>query len=245
MIAKHFYLTENVLCFTTTCLGGYSEAPFKSLNVAYHVGDKPELVAKNRQAIDDFIQSLSHKALPSIYMNQQHTTRLCELDLGHYDLTKPMDGILTSRVNMPLAVMTADCLPVVLTDGKKISAVHAGWRGLVDGIIEKAVACFDDTTKLQVWIGPAISQRHFEVGEEVAKLFDKYSYAHCNQSKNGKYLLDLKEICQRKLQMSGVSKIGVSDHCTYADDQYFSHRKATHEGQASTGRNATFILRVC
>ena len=128
---------SNVVAFTTTRHGGFSQPPFDSFNLAQHVDDQPSVVARNRQVL------VSQFDLPSepVWLEQVHSTKVLEIDSGLARL-QPADGLITASPKVVCVVMTADCMPLFLSDraGSKVAVVHAGWRGMADGIIEKAVA---------------------------------------------------------------------------------------------------------
>lgn len=229
---------KQVIAFSTTRRGGISSAPFNSLNLGYHVGDDANAVKHNREILE---QSLPTKAQ---WLTQIHSNHVFVVDKDtQLDTCVEADALYTREPNRPLAVMTADCLPIFLCSqqGDEIAVIHAGWRGLLNGIIENTLNCFN-STNLIAHLGPAISKSAFEVGAEVKQAF-------CNNFKNvdhcfidikgvqDKYFADLYELAKNSLNRQGVIVISGGQYCTYSQPNYFfSYRK---EGR--TGRNGHII----
>ncbi|MGQ8365039.1 peptidoglycan editing factor PgeF [Glaciecola sp. 1036] len=244
-ISPTYLLAPNVVCFSCTREQGESLVPYDSLNMGLHVGDNRDAVLQNRGYLFEYCQQLTGNTCNfPVFMNQQHSNQIIDVDKNTMEPSTIADGIFTSQKHLPLCVMTADCLPIVMTDGIEVAAVHAGWRGLAEGIVEKAVANFADPTRLAVWIGPSISQEKFEVGLDVIKYFTQYSSCIRPSSLNNKYLLDLPAICQQILNNAGVENIQLSNICSYRDERFFSHRQATHSDIQQTGRNVTVIIKT-
>lgn len=179
-------------------------------------------------------------ALPSQpqWLNQQHTT-LIQTDSKAFDLS-PCDGVYTRKKGQVCAVMTADCMPIIITDkqGTEVAAIHAGWRGMADGIIEKALALFAaDPEDLLVWAGPTISQTNFEVGPEVkTALGGDEQYYIDNPQRAEHYFCDLYGLAGERVNALGATYTQ-SGACTYRDEKYyFSYRR-----DGKTGRMATLI----
>ncbi len=146
----------------TTRLGGFSSAPYDSLNLGDHVGDAPLAVARNRMLLNTLLPS------EPVWLKQVHGTVVANADLA--SCLPQADACIARHRDAVCVVMTADCLPVLLCDtqGSVVGAAHAGWKGLADGVIEAAVQAMDVAPQnLMAWLGPAISQPAFEVGEEV------------------------------------------------------------------------------
>jgi YfiH family protein len=248
-------LAKDVVCFTTSVHGGVSKGNYKSFNLGAHVGDNQKRVAINRQLLTAILTQQranrndannltgSPELKPINWLNQTHSTNICDYDSI---LDGTYDGIETVSKNTPLAVMSADCLPIVIACGEsgKIAAVHAGWRGLVGNFLAKVIACFEYPEALNVWLGPHISAANFEVSDAIVECFKPYSNAIMPQKQKGKYLVDLSEIALNQLASLGVMNVQVSPICTYANEDCFSHRRITHLGQLQTGRMATVVVRV-
>ncbi|GMQ45570.1 peptidoglycan editing factor PgeF [Vibrio sp. 10N] len=226
----------NVSAVTTTREGGVSNAPFLGLNLGMHVGDIPADVEANRRQL----ASLANMPSNPVWLNQTHSTVVAQLE-APTDAVLDADASFTTVPGVVLSAMTADCLPILLAakDGSAVSAVHAGWRGLADGIVENAVSLFD--SPLQAWVGPAIGFDCFEVGEDVREAFctnhPEYAIAFKSHPSSGKWLADLALIAELKLKALGVDSVAQSGLCTFQDPtRFFSYRR---DGQ--TGRMASFI----
>ncbi len=225
----------HALC--TTRLGGVSKEAYNSFNLAHHVGDCPEAVEINRSRLLEVGQ------LPSKpkWLNQVHGTRL--VDAGLSSNNCEADGSYSRDKGVVCAVMTADCLPLLVADtkGEYVAALHAGWRGLLDGIIEKAVIESGlPPERLQIWLGPAIGAAAFEVGEEVYTAFiARYPQAGSafKVSKPGKWLADIFILARIALEQVGISKSYGGQLCTFSDsERFYSYRR-----DGVTGRMASLI----
>lgn len=227
---------KNISALSTTRLGGYSSAPYDSNNLALHVEDKAQDVAKNRQQLRELL------ALPAepIWLDQTHST-LCVI--ADKDENRAADAATTQSPQHPLAILTADCLPITLCNqrGSEIAAIHAGWRGLCMGIIENTLAKMDSApSELMAWIGPAISQKHYETSEEVYDAFTKHypqSKIAFKPSTENKYFANLALIAELVLHALGVNAVYQSNLCTFElNNEFYSYRRS-----AQTGRIATLI----
>jgi YfiH family protein len=238
---------NNVKAFTSCRSGGFSHPPFGSFNLAQHVGDVKYIVNKNRQLLPNY----QHFT----WLNQTHSNICVELDINNIvaDQMLNADACFSKSKNQVCAVMTADCLPILLCDqqGTCVAAVHAGWRGLANGVIENTVLKMPANKKtLMAWMGPAISQKHFEVGTQIKEAFKDYPQAFIKNIHNNqdKYFANLYHIAKQKLLDFGVTQIFGGEYCTYQqDDLFFSHRRATSQASnhatviASTGRIVSAI----
>lgn len=218
--------------------GGVSRDAYASLNLGLHVGDGPEAVTENRARLST---ALELPGEPN-WLEQVHGRRILRLDRGE---TGPADGAITAEDGVVLAVMTADCLPVLLAaaNGSAVAVAHAGWRGLAAGVLAAAVAAFDcEPAGLMAWLGPAIGPRAFEVGAEVREAFvsrDRACHAAFAANERGRWQADLVWLARRQLERAGVGALYGNPVCTFADAvRYFSHRR-----QAPCGRMATLIWR--
>lgn len=229
---------KQVKAFTSTRLGGVSQRPFTSLNLGAHVGDNAEAVAENRSR---FAQSIN---MPDSlrWLNQVHGTQtVCLPSEVVGDLAA--DASYTKDEQQVCAVMTADCLPLLICNeqGTQVAAVHAGWRGLCEGVIESCIAQFDRTDTLLVWLGPAIGAEAFEVGAEVKQAFmdkDKKAVMAFKASKHqGKWLADIYLLAKQRLTKLGINQIYGGEFCTFEGEEYFfSYRR-----DQQTGRLASVI----
>jgi len=229
----------NVVAGTTLRSGGVSQGEFAALNLAAHVGDDPVSVAENRRRFQ------TNFSLPNdpVWLRQVHGTRVV---LGDAALTQPeADAIVAREVGVVCAVLTADCLPVVLTteDGSEVAAAHVGWRGLCAGILEETVATFKvPPEQILVWLGPAISMPAFEVGAEVREQFVNKGEAAADffsENGRGRWQADLYGLATLRLKNCGVTRVFGGGCCTYSEqDRFFSYRR---DGRC--GRMATYIFR--
>lgn len=224
-----------VRALTTTRPGGASAGPYGSLNLASHVGDAPAAVAANRRRLVDALELPAEPA----WLEQVHGTRVLTLDGA--PPAEPADAAVTRRPGVVLAVLTADCLPVVLCEenGAAVAVVHAGWRGLAAGVIGAAVrALGGNAARLRVWLGPAIGPAAFEVGAEVREAFmdaDAGAAAAFEAIRAGKWHCDLYALARRRLAAAGIETVSGGEFCTFTDsERFFSYRR---DGQC--GRMAT------
>ncbi len=212
-------------------------------NLGSHVGDNNDAVTASRQHLTE---TLHLKSKP-VWLNQVHGTDVQILSSDSQSTLASADAAYTNEVNQVCTIMTADCLPILLasTDGKEVAAVHAGWRGLLDGVIEATIKQFA-SKDIQVYLGPAISQKNFTVGKEVYDLF----LAHSCDAKKAfipseneaeKYLLDIYLLAKQRLQVIGITDISGGGYCTYDEERFYSYRKACHQGDGRTGRIASLI----
>jgi YfiH family protein len=245
-IQPNWPVNKRVFCASTTVDGGVSQAAFMSLNLGRHVGDDPHSVDLNRRRLADEIRKLSPYVQPMTWLKQTHSTKTIILSEALQSDEIEADAVYSKKVNLPCTVMTADCMALMIsnTDGTEIAAVHAGWKGLLNGVIENAIGQFSSPRyDLHVWFAPSICQKHFEIGNELAVLFSSFPSA-LQQLKNSdnKFLLDLIEVANIKLASLGVLQRYYSNICTYSAKNLFSHRSATHQGLSTCGRMANLIL---
>jgi hypothetical protein len=229
---------DNVKALQSTRMGGVSIAHFASLNFGAHVGDDPIAVAENRQLLSAYLQT------EPVWVNQVHGVDV--IDAAVSSCLQNADASFTTKPNVVCVTMTADCLPLLLCDkkGSVVAAVHAGWRGLCDGVIEAAIAKMQvSPSEILVWLGPAIGPNAFEVGDDVREQFlVKDSQAELAFKRNGdKWLCNLYLIARQRLNNLGVMQVyGASvneDFCTYTDKaRFFSFRRDN-----VTGRMASMI----
>jgi len=217
--------------------GGVSAAPYASLNLGAHVGDVPAAVAVNRQRL------MAAAALPAepSWLAQVHGVQVADLDIQASG--NPSDAALTRRPGRVCAILTADCLPILLAadSGRAVAAAHAGWRGLAAGVIEATVRALElPPAELIAWLGPAIGSGHFEVGAEVREALlraDPGAEAALTVNSRGRFMADLALLARRRLAALGLTRIFGCTECTYAQpDRYFSYRR-----DGPTGRQATLI----
>jgi polyphenol oxidase len=229
--------------------GGASAAPYASLNLGGHVGDAPEAVAENRRRLR------VEAGLPAepVWLEQVHGVHVADLDAapdpgGTSGRVECADAAFTRRPERVCAILTADCLPVLLAaeSGDLVAAAHAGWRGIAGGVIEATVvavtAAGATPGRLLAWLGPAIGPGHFEVGAEVRAALlaaDPGAEAAFAPNSRGRFMADLGRLARRRLEARGVDRIYGGGECTFdAADRYFSYRR-----DGVTGRQAALIWR--
>ncbi len=229
--------------------GGSSVAGYAGFNLALHVGDNAASVLNNRAALAN---QTGLSVSDIMWLNQVHSNRVVEWQFG---IGIDADGCFTRQRKKACAVMTADCLPVLICNsaGSQVAAVHCGWRGLAAGILQNALMTFDPSDNLLVWLGPAIGPRHFEVGADVYQAFvsrsgcfdsaflpaDSVSIsgAEPESKSKPKWLADIHEIARIILSREGVHWVYGGADCTFSHpERYYSYRR-----DQITGRMATLI----
>lgn len=220
---------------TSLRTGGFSNPPYDTMNLGLHVGDCPDLVYKNRQQL---MKELKLKADP-FWLNQTHSTD-CVVAGRH--ASREADAAISHSADFPLVIMTADCLPILLCNqqGDEIAAIHAGWRGLVNGIIEQTIFKMQSpASSLMAWIGPAICGNCYETGDEVFQQFSKnypFSSKHF-KAKGDKWWVDLPTVSENILSQLGIKQVFKSNKCTFElKNSFYSYRKS-----GETGRIGSFI----
>jgi len=235
MILPDWPAPARVKCLMTTRTGGVSQAPWGSLNLGDHVGDDPVHVAANRARL--------RRQLPAEpgWLRQVHSARVVELG---GEPNPEADAALTRQPAQVCAVLTADCLPVLLCDraGSVVAAAHAGWRGLADGVLEATVAAMQvPPGEILAWMGAAIGPQAFEVGDEVRQAFvaqhAEASDAFVPQAAPEKWLADIYRLARIHLKHAGVQAIYGGGRCTFNEaDSFYSYRR-----DGVTGRTAALI----
>jgi YfiH family protein len=235
-IVPNWHAPKNVKALASTRIDGCSRAPFNGLNIGMHVGDDPADVITNRQHLEREAQMPSSP----IWLNQTHSTTVFTA-LASTDKIINADAIFTRTNGVVCSAMTADCLPVLLTNtqGSEVAAVHAGWRGLASGIVENSVELFSG--EVIAWLGPAIGPQAFEVGEDVVQAFVDFDSnaiaAFEPKNASGKWWADMEHLAILRLAKLGVTSVARSGLCTYQDSQrFYSYRR-----DGVTGRQASFI----
>jgi len=235
-IAAEWPAPRHVRAHVSRRSGGVSAGRYASLNLAAHVGDDPEAVRENRRRL-----ALNWQ-LPAepCWLDQIHGTTVADLDAHG---ARQADGAVTSRAGVICTIMTADCLPVLITDrrGTRVGAAHAGWRGLAAGVLPAVVAAMGlPATDLLAWLGPAIGPEAYEVGDEVRAAFlarDAAARAAFTQNVRGRWQADLYVLARLSLASAGVTAVYGGGSCTFMEPaSYFSHRR-----EAPCGRIASMI----
>jgi YfiH family protein len=216
--------------------GGASVGRYASLNLGAHVGDAPDAMRENRRRL------VAGLGLPSepVWLEQVHGTRIVDLDSAW---SGAADGAVTSRPGVVCAILTADCLPVILTNraGTRVGAAHCGWRGLAAGVLPAVVAAMGLPARdLLAWLGPAIGPEAYEVGAEVRAAFlerDSGASAAFAANARGRFQADLYALARRSLAAAGVAAVYGGGFCTSTEaKRFFSHRR-----EAPCGRMASLI----
>jgi polyphenol oxidase len=232
-------VTVRVRRVTTTRAGGVSKPPFDTFNLGDHVGDEPEAVAANRKRLAAAI-GLDEDHV--IWMNQVHGDRVTTVDGPRDAAVADSDGLVTTTPRLALAVVSADCVPVLMADARAgvAAAVHAGRVGAARGVVARALeamqaagARVDDVSAL---LGPAVSGANYEVPEAMAAEVEAALPGSRTTSRRGTPALDLRAGIARQLTTLGVNAIDVDPRCTVDDPTLFSHRR-----DAPTGRLASLI----
>ena len=233
MILPDWPAPPRVKSLMTTRAGGVSGAPWASLNLGDHVGDDPAHVAANRARL--------RQQLPADpgWLKQIHSTTVVEAGAGLLEA----DAAFTRRAATVCAVLTADCLPVLLCNrtGSVVAAAHAGWRGLAGGVLEASVAAMQvPPSEIMAWMGAAIGPQAFEVGDEVRQAFIAQHPEAAEaflQHAPGKWLADIYQLARIRLNQVGVQAIYGGERCTFNEtDSFYSYRR-----DGVTGRMASLI----
>lgn len=239
LIEPNWPAPTNVRAIQTTRNGGVSLSPFVSFNLGAHVGDQPTSVMRNRQLLSQWMPT------EPVWLNQTHSIDV--IDAAESRCIERADASFTTHPNVVCVAMTADCLPILVCDkaGTVVSAIHAGWRGLCDGIIEATITAMPvDNASLMCWLGPAIGPNAFEVGVDVRDQFIAVNQSASSAFRlinDQKWLANIYELAIQRLNALGVKAIyGGWQHdqfCTFTDQsRFFSYRR-----DQVTGRMGSFI----
>jgi YfiH family protein len=229
--------------FLSTRAGGVSGAPFDSLNLGAAVGDDPAAVAENRRRL-----FLATGAQP-VWLRQVHGARVLHVgaaDAAPDTVALEADAAWTDEPGIACTVQVADCLPVLLArvDGRRVAAVHAGWRGLAAGVVEHALEALGPGADVVAWLGPCIGPRQFEVGDDVLWAFgadpgapDPARFVHRARADGApRWLANLPGLAEDRLRRAGVRRIGVDGRCTVeVGSRFFSFRRDGRTGRFAAG----------
>lgn len=224
-----------VSALVTTRAGGVSMAPYAGLNLGDHVGDDPARVARNR--------AILRASLPAepVWLRQVHGIAVLDADSGV--AASEADASVARQTGSVCAVLTADCLPVLFCDrdGSVVAAAHAGWRGLLGGMLEATVAAMQlPPDRIMAWLGPAIGAQAFEVGAEVRDAFvnaQAQAGAAFVARMGNKWLADIYALARLRLQRIGVDQVYGGGACTYSEaERFYSYRR-----EGATGRMASLV----
>ena len=226
---------HRVKALITTRSGGFSQGRYAGFNLGDRVEDEDSAVRQNRELLCKYLPTEPK------WLKQVHGSQVANADT----LLAPQeaDASFARKANIPCAILSADCLPLLLCDenGSVVAAAHCGWRGLAAGVIEQTVSAMRTAPGiLLAYLGPAISRKAYEVGEDVRQAFIR-SDAGAQQAFSarapGKWLGDLYLLARQRLTMLGVKKIYGGNFCTYTEAaRFFSHRR-----DGNTGRMASLI----
>jgi YfiH family protein len=236
-------VTVRIRRVTTTRAGGVSAPPFDTFNLGDHVGDDPAAVAANRKRLSAAIGLGSDSGADRIvWMNQVHGDRVVVVDEATHEAVDNTDALVTATPRLALAVVTADCVPVLLGDARAgvVAAVHAGRVGAQKGVVVRAVEAMISlgarAEDISALLGPAVSGPHYEVPEEMAAEVESALPGSRTTTANNTPALDLRAGIHRQLTTLGVAAIDVDPRCTVEDRNLFSHRR-----DAPTGRLASLV----
>ena len=220
---------------------GVSLPPFDRFNLGLNSGDDAAAVAANRAAL----RTLAGLPAAPRWLQQVHGTRVVRFDARDDDMLHEADAAVTSEPGVVLAILTADCLPVLLCsdDGRELGAAHAGWRGLSDGVLEATVkAMHAPQREIVAWLGPAAGPANYEIGEEVRAAFvdrDARAADAFTPTRPGHWNADLHALARQRLADAGVTRVSGGTECTITDRaRFYSYRR-----DGRTGRMATLIWR--
>ncbi|ORB70442.1 laccase [Mycobacterium shinjukuense] len=221
----------------TTRAGGVSVPPFDTFNLADHVGDDPAAVAANRARLAAAIGLTGDRVL---WMNQVHGVRVAVVDGPREAAVGDTDALVTGTPRLALAVLTADCVPVLLADARAgvVGAVHAGRVGAQRGVVARAVAAMLElgahAGDMSALLGPAVSGRNYEVPPEMADDVEAALPGSRATTSAGTAALDIRAGIACQLRDLGVTSIEVDPRCTVADPTLFSHRRSNPTGRLAS-----------
>ena len=213
---------------------GSSRGPYASFNLANHVQDDPAAVAANRSRL---LHELGCRRIQ--WLTQEHGVEVLAADLASAELEPTADAAWTAAPGLALAVLSADCLPVVVAarDGSVVGIAHAGWRGLVAGVVPRLLESMASASgEFVAWLGPGISAAAYEVGEDVATAARAAGARLTSGRAPGKYQLDLAATAAEQLEAAGAARVEVCATCAAESAATFSHRR-----DGLTGRMATVV----
>ena len=244
-----------------------TQASYGALNLGLHVNDNAKTVLNNRMhllsAINEQLAATQRQPIDSLHwLNQVHGKQIHDIDATALAM-RPLDGdaMVSCQAELGLAVMTADCVPIVLYQPAtgQIAAIHAGWQGLACGVIKTTVERFSSSEPIMAWIGVCISQENYEVGRQVrdklltgcienqtlvAQHLESFEERYVLASEADKIKLNLPQLAADQLNAAGIIVSNESAiPCSYADPHYYSYRRQTHLQQPATGRMALVIVR--
>lgn len=233
--------------FTTLRHGpGLSKPPFDSFNMGLRSGDDEAAVLHNRSQLAD----MAHLPSAPHWLRQVHGTGVARFDGDVLSNEPEADAAVTSTPGLVLAILTADCLPVLFAakDGSEVGAAHAGWRGLAAGVLETTIAEMrTPADQLVAWLGPAAGPQNYEIGVEVYDAFVAQDWSAgraFTSTRPHHWNVDLYALARRRLEKAGLRAHDIHGGglCTIADPQsFYSHRRSTSDESGRTGRMASLV----
>lgn len=226
--------------YTTLRQGGISSPPYATWNLADHVGDDRWCVSENRKRL---VETLGLPSEP-IWIRQTHSAIALPAEPG--SRYQEADATFTDQPNQVCLVLTADCLPILVCNrqGTHVAAIHAGWKGLANGVIASTLNAMNQSPNdLLVWLGPAISQKNYPVSDDLRQIFLKQDPRHEDAfiQHQKQWHADLYQIARHQFAAYAVNAITGGNHCTFAEsNDFYSYRR---DGEKS-GRIATLIWRT-
>jgi hypothetical protein len=234
-IVPDWPVPQGVNALVTTRAGGVSRGPYATLNLGQRTNDDPAAIAENHDRLNAFLP------VAPIWLEQVHGAAVAVLKSSTTAMRPVADAAVTREIGVVCAVLTADCLPVLFADrhGTVVGIAHAGWRGLVAGVLETTVATLGDlgasANDLVAWLGPAIGPTAFEVGTDVRAAFharDPGALAYFAPQREGKWRADLYGLARRQLAVAEVTNVSGGGYCTWTDAaRFFSYRRERESGR--------------
>lgn len=231
-IVPEWTAPASVRAFVTTRAGGVSGGEYASLNLGVRSGDSAENVARNRLVVREHLPAMPR------WLVQVHGTAVAAVDRLPSGTVATADAAVATSAGHVCAVLTADCLPVLLADraGTRVAVAHAGWRGMAAGVIENAVATLGAAPgEVLAWLGPAIGPESFEVGHDVHLAFSAEDPGAADAFRphgDGKFMADLYALARRRLARAGVAQVHGGGFCTRRDaERFYSYRREKRSGR--------------
>lgn len=247
------FITSDALASHThgffTRQGGLSTGIYSGLNTGLGSKDDRDAVLQNRAMVSDAM-GIESSDLTTIY--QIHSADVVQATSSFGDTPPKADAVVSNTKGLGISILTADCAPILFCDAKAgvVGAAHSGWQGAIKGISSQTVKEMEklgaSAATIRAVVGPCISQKNYEVGEEFLENFLAEDPQHMRFFANGvdgKYQFDLPSFCLHALREAGVGDAQWTGHCTYADaDRFYSYRRTTHAGEPDYGRLISVIV---
>jgi len=223
--------------------GGFGKDSFKSLNCALNVSDDKKIVDKNRNLISKYCNI---KKENMVFVNQTHSSKVIEIRRENIGLVLSADGMITKSEGIVLCILTADCAPIIIIGKKYVGIVHVGWKGLINGIIEKAVKAMlkrgEKAENLILAIGPHLKINSFEVQRDFKKNLIKSKKLEYLSEKNGVLFFNFTKCISDTLDNMLIKRYYISDYNTYSNPSlFFSYRYSKKIGEENCGRQISIV----